>query len=183
MSSSDASSPKKPPLCHEKACIEPAIARAARVKTLHPTQLLIVPISRSTSCCSIPACLSVRPRPCRGPASFHCHLQRMADRRQAGKSHHGLHSCNRWPASRLAFATFRVSSCGLNASFGNRKFSSKRTKFVFLSVPRNTGCKFAGTNKHAIFGPRIAAEACGKKDGVNSSACQAVTCRRSARPE
>jgi hypothetical protein len=53
----------------------------------------------------------------------------------------------------------------------------------FISVLRNTAYKFSGTNKDAIFGPRIAAETCGKKDDVNSSACQAVTCRRSARPE
>ena len=42
--------PKKPPLCHEKACIEPAITRAARVKTPHQTQVVIVPIGRSMSC-------------------------------------------------------------------------------------------------------------------------------------
>jgi hypothetical protein len=41
MRSSDASGPKKPPLCHEKACIEPAITRAAGVKTLHQTQVAI----------------------------------------------------------------------------------------------------------------------------------------------
>jgi len=62
-------------------------------------------------------------------------------------------------------------------------FSSTRTKFVFLSVARNTGYKFSGINDDAIFGPRIAAETCGKKDGVNSSACQDVTRRRSTRPE
>jgi hypothetical protein len=62
-------------------------------------------------------------------------------------------------------------------------FSSTRTKFVFISVARNTGYKFSGINDDAIFGPRIAAETCGKKDGVNSSACQDVTRRRSTRPE
>jgi hypothetical protein len=71
----------------------------------------------------------------------------------------------------------------VSTSFGNRKFSSQRTTFVFISVARNTGYKFASTNKHAIFGPPIAAETCGKKDDVNFSGCQDVTRRRSARPE
>jgi hypothetical protein len=81
------------------------------------------------------------------------------------------------------FAVIGESSSGRSAWFGNSKFSSARTTFVFISAARNTGYKFSGINEDAIFGPRIAAETCGKKDDVNSSAWRHVTCGRSTRPE
>jgi len=58
----------------------------------------------------------------------------------------------------------------------------ERSSFSFLS-PETPDTNSQVSNEDAIFGPRIAAETCGKKDGVNSSACQDVTRRRGTRPE
>ena len=68
------------------------------------------------------------------------------------------------------FAIIRASSFGRSAWFGNRKFFEHANEVRFHFCCPNTGYKFSGTNEDAIFGPRIAAETCGKKDGVNSSA-------------
>jgi len=106
-----------------------------------------------------------------------------ADAHRAAKSRSWLALLQSLTGVLFGFAIIRASSFGRSAWFGNSKFSSTRTKFVFISVARNTRYKFSGTNEDAIFGPRIAAETCGKKDGVNSSAWRHVTCGRSTRPE
>jgi hypothetical protein len=84
-----------------------------------------------------------------------------------------------WDTSCLAFAVFKASRSGFDAPSGNRKFSGKRTRFGFISVPRNTGYKFSGTHHDAKFSPPIAAEMCRKKDNANFGARRDVTLRHS----
>jgi hypothetical protein len=109
--------------------------------------------------------------------------------------------CNEWQIDigrqKLSLLAFLQSPAGVLSGLRHHQGVELRSQRVvrkqevfeqandvrFHFGPRNTGYKFSGTNKHAIFGPRIAAETCGKQDDVNSSACQAVTRRRSARPE
>jgi hypothetical protein len=174
---------KKPPLRHEKACIEPAITRDTRRRHRSPR------ISRSMSCRRLLELVRLSTRPVSlahivSPSPVMNADGDNADAHRAAKSR-SLLALLQSQTGVLCGLRYHQSVLPRRAARGSEtgSFSSTRTKFVFISVPRNSGYKFSGINEDAIFGPRIAAETCGKKDGVNSSACQDVTRRRSTRPE